>query len=237
MLLLLDVAVAVAAASLPVAFLQGIGQRAVADSPEKYMAMGFLCFVLFSRAPRKNTLVRKREAGGGKEQAKVRFLYVGEIFMPQHEDISFSLSLSHAPSLSVFPCVCAPVVLGGFRIPSAAHPLLATHLVPPISASPPQTHLHMCALDLLSILFVIIVVIVVAGAAALLLFTLTQFGIVLKINGTLVALAWPGHRTVNGTESENCTRIPSRSQIYKKFKLQNCVLAKPLFEPFQRVSL
>jgi len=83
----------------------------------------------------------------------------------------------------------------------------------------------MCALDLLSILFVIIVVIVVAGAAALLLFTLTQFGIVLKINGTLVALAWPGRRTVNGTESENCTRIPSRSQIYKKFKLQNCVLA------------
>jgi len=224
MLLLLDVAVAVAAASLPVAFLQGIGQRAVADSPEKYMAMGFLCFVLFSRAPRKNTLVRKREAGGGKEQAKVRFLYVGEIFMPQHEDISFSLSLSHAPSLSVFPCVCAPVVLGGFRIPSAAPP-------------PHQTHLHMCALDLLSILFVIIVVIVVAGATALLLFTLTQFGIVLKINGTLVALAWPGRRTVNGTESENCTRIPSRSQIYKKFKLHNCVLAKPLFEPFYGLSL
>jgi len=224
MLLLLDVAVAVAAASLPVAFLQGIGQRAVADSPEKYMAMGFLCFVLFSRAPRKNTLVRKREAGGGKEQAKVRFLYVGEIFMPQHEDISFSLSLSCPLSLCLSLCVCASCPWGLSDPlscpPPAGHPPCATHFCPP-----PQTHLHMCALDLLSILFVIIVVIVVAGVTALLLFTLTQFGIVLKINGTLVALAWPGHRTVNGTESENCTRIPSRSQIYKKFKLQNCVLA------------
>lgn len=55
-----------------------------------------------------------------------------------------------------------------------------------------------CALDLLSILFVIIVVVTVVVAAlslphcvyvCLLLFTLTQFEIVLKINGTLVALA------------------------------------------------
>lgn len=78
--------------------------------------------------------------------------------------------------------------------------------------------MHMCALDLLSILFVIIVVAAAAAASAsasafaLLLFTLTQFGIVLKINGTLVALAWPGRRTENGTESKNCTALPARSQ-------------------------
>lgn len=73
--------------------------------------------------------------------------------------------------------------------------------------------MHMCALDLLSILFVIIVVAAAAASAfALLLFTLTQFGIVLKINGTLVALAWPGRRTENGTETENCTALPARSQ-------------------------
>lgn len=88
--------------------------------------------------------------------------------------------------------------------------------------------MHMCALDLLSILFVIIVV---GAATALLLFTLTQFEIVLKINGTLVALASPGRITVNGTEIQNPRNesLTPTGQIKKIFKLQTAFLAKTLF--------
>jgi len=214
--LLLLLPLDVAAASLPGAFLEGIGQRAVADSPEKYMAMGFLCFVLFSRAPRRAHWCDRD--GCKKSKPKFAFLYVGEIFMPQHEDISLCLSLSLSPSTArLCVCVCELVCVcascpWGPQIPPQLATHKTTHLHPPAHLHL-HLHMHMCALDLLSILFVIIVVAAAAASAfALLLFTLTQFGIVLKINGTLVALAWPGRRTENGTESENCTALPARSQ-------------------------
>lgn len=35
--------------------------RAVADSPEKYMAMGFLCFVLFTQRASERASRRERE--------------------------------------------------------------------------------------------------------------------------------------------------------------------------------
>lgn len=141
--------------------------RAVADSLEKYMAMGFLCFLLFSYththtytptlAGSKRARARAREKEK-KSKAKVRFIfffvvYVGEILCPLrslcvHVHPRLSMSVCVCVCFSLCLCVCEFVcgtVFGGLE--------------------PVASYCLTCALDLLSILFVIIVVVTVVVVA------------------------------------------------------------------------
>jgi len=144
----------------PSLFSRGLAREPL-PTPQRNTWQWVFCVLCFFLAPLAKTRWCERERQAvEKSKPKFAFYTLGKFSCPSMR-ISLSLSLSLSPSLSVFPCVCAPVVLGGFRIPSAAHPLLATHLVPPISAPPPKptctcVHWIYCQFYLLSLLLLLL---------------------------------------------------------------------------------
>lgn len=137
--------------------------RAVADSLEKYMAMGFLCFVLFSYThtdthtytPTLTGSKRARARERERKRAKPKFassffsLYtLGKFYARFVRSVCMCtrVRLCECVCLSPYMCVCVcefvcGAVFGGLE--------------------PVASYCLTCALDLLSILFVIIVVVTV----------------------------------------------------------------------------